>query len=187
MLAVFSPQILLPGLSVVLYGLLQAYRRFAAPALGPAISSLVVISAYLAFAPADRDLPLSKLPLTAELILSVGTTLGVAALLAVAVWPTWRLHLTFRPRLRFPPGVARRAGGLALIGVIEIVAYDLSIVVALVLANGRGSAGAVVLLDFGWQGVNQGKGVPALSGEIHPVPAVVPPAGPGVHTPLRRS
>ena len=28
--------------------------------------------------------------------------------------PTWRLHLRFRPALRFPPGVARRAGGLAL-------------------------------------------------------------------------
>src|SRR2546430_10193769 len=93
MLTVFSPQILLSGLSVVLYGLLQAYRRFAAPALGPAISSLVVTSAYLAFAPADRDLPLSKLPLSAELILSVGTTLGVAALVAVAVWPTWRLQI----------------------------------------------------------------------------------------------
>ena len=86
MLAVFAPQIILSGISVVLYGLLQAYRRFVGPALGPAVSSLVVISAYLAFAPADRDLPLSKLPLTAELILSVGTTLGVAALvLALSV------------------------------------------------------------------------------------------------------
>ena len=43
-------------------------------------------------------------PLSAELVLSVGTTLGVAALLAVAVRPTWRLHLTFRPGLRFPRG-----------------------------------------------------------------------------------
>ena len=87
------------------------------PALGPAISSLVVISAYLAFAPAGPGLPLSRLPVTAELILSVGTTLGVAALVVVAVWPTWRLHLPLRPALRFPPGVARRAGGLALVGV----------------------------------------------------------------------
>jgi putative peptidoglycan lipid II flippase len=172
MLAVFSPQILLSGLSVVLYGLLQAYRRFAAPALGPAISSLVVISAYLAFAPANRDLPLSRLPLTAELILSVGTTLGVAALVAVAVWPTWRLHLTFRPQLRFPPGVARRAGGLALIGVIEIVAYDLSIVVALVLANGRGSTGAVVLLNYGWQVFNSVNGVLALSVAVSAFPVL---------------
>jgi len=172
MLTVFSPQILLSGLSVVLYGLLQAYRRFVGPALGPAISSLVVISAYLAFAPVDRDLPLSRLPLSAELILSVGTTLGVATLLAVAVWPTWRLHLTFRPRLRFPPGVARRAGGLALIGVIEIVAYDLSIVVALVLANGRGSTGAVVLLNYGWQVFNSVNGVLALSVALSAFPVL---------------
>jgi putative peptidoglycan lipid II flippase len=172
MLAVFAPQIMLSGLSVVLYGLLQAYRRFAGPALGPAISSLVVISAYLAFAPADKDLPLSRLPLTAELILSVGTTLGVAALLAVAVVPTWRLHLTFRPRLRFPPGVARRAGGLALIGVIEIVAYDLSIVVALVLANGRGATGAVVLLNYGWQVFNSVNGVLALSVAVSAFPVL---------------
>jgi len=172
MLVVFSPQILLSGLSVVLYGLLQAHRRFVGPALGPAISSLVVISAYLAFAPVDRDLPLSKLPLTAQLILSVGTTLGVAALLAVAVWPTWRLHLSFRPRLRFPAGVARRTGGLALIGVIEIVAYDLSIVVALVLANGRGSTGAVVLLNYGWQVFNSVNGVLALSVAISAFPVL---------------
>lgn len=31
MLAVFAPQIILSGLSVVLYGLLKAYRRFAGP------------------------------------------------------------------------------------------------------------------------------------------------------------
>ncbi len=172
MLVVFAPQIILSGLSVVLYGLLQAYRRFVGPALGPAISSLVVISAYLAFAPADKALPLSRLPLTAELILSVGTTLGVAALLAVAVVPTWRLHLTFRPRLRFPAGVARRAGGLALIGVIEIVAYDLSTVVALVLANGRGETGAVVLLNYGWQVFNSVNGVLALSVAVSAFPVL---------------
>ena len=172
MLVVFAPQIILAGIAVVLYGLLQAYRRFVGPALGPAVSSLVVISAYLAFAPADRDLPLSRLPLTAELILSVGTTLGVAALLAVALFPTWRLHLTFRPRLRFPPGVARRAGGLALIGVIEIIAYDLSIVVALVLANGHGTTGAVVLLNYGWQVFNSVNGVLALSVAISAFPVL---------------
>ena len=170
MLVVFAPQIILSGISVVLYGLLQAHRRFAGPALGPAISSLVVISAYLAFAPVNKDLPLSRLPMTAQLILSVGTTLGVAALVAVAAWPTWRLHLTFRPRLRFPPGVARQAGGLALVGVIEIIAYDLSIVVALVLANGRGETGAVVLLNYGWQVFNSVNGVLALSVAVSAFP-----------------
>ena len=49
MLVVFAPQILLYGLAVVLYGILQAHRRFAAPALAPVLSSLVVIGAYFWF------------------------------------------------------------------------------------------------------------------------------------------
>src|SRR5208282_4736878 len=100
---------LLYGLSVVLYGLLQSYRRFAAPSIGPGFASLVLISCYLAFVPLNKGLPLARLPLQAELVLSVGSTLGIAVLVLVAVPPTWRLHLRFRPVLRFPPGVARRA------------------------------------------------------------------------------
>jgi len=84
MLAVFAPQALLYGLSVLLYGLLQSYRRFAASALGPGISSLVLISCYLAFVPLNKGLPLARLPLQAELVLSVGTTLGIAALVVGA-------------------------------------------------------------------------------------------------------
>ena len=62
MLEVFAPQVVLYGLSVVLYGLLQAYRRFTGPALAPLISSLVLISAYLAFVPLSHGLPLARLP-----------------------------------------------------------------------------------------------------------------------------
>ena len=82
MLAAFAPQILLYGLAVVLYGILQAHRRFAAPALAPVISSVVVIIAYIAFVPlgASHVNALSGLPVAAELTLSVGTTVGVAAL-----------------------------------------------------------------------------------------------------------
>src|SRR5271165_4679310 len=78
MLRVFAPQALLYGLSVVLYGLLQSYRRFAAPSVGPGVSSLVLIGCYLAFVPLSKGLPLARLPLAAELVLSVGTTLGTA-------------------------------------------------------------------------------------------------------------
>ncbi len=150
MLEVFAPQVVLYGLSVVLYGLLQAYRRFTGPALAPLISSLVLISAYLAFVPLSHGLPLARLPVSAELVLSVGTTLGVAALVLVAVVPTWRLRLRLMPTLRFPPGVARRAGGLALVGVIELIVDDLSTVVAITLANGRGSTGALVIFNYAW-------------------------------------
>jgi putative peptidoglycan lipid II flippase len=151
MLRVFAPQALLYGLSVVLYGLLQSYRRFVAPSIGPGISSLVLISCYLAFARLDKGLPLSSLPLSAELVLSVGTTLGIAALVVVALPPTWRLHLRLRPVFRFPPGVARQAGGLAVVGVIDLIAIDAAGVVAIVLANGRGETGAIVLFNYASQ------------------------------------
>ena len=163
MLAVFAPQALLYGLSVVLYGLLQSYRRFAAPSIGPGISSLVLIACYLAFVPLNKGRPLAQLPLTAELVLSVGTTLGIAVLVLVAIPPTWRLHLRFRPVLRFPPGVARRAGGLALVGVIELIAIDVANVVAIRLANGHGETGAIVLFNYASQVFNSIAAILALS------------------------
>jgi putative peptidoglycan lipid II flippase len=151
---VFAPQAVLYGLSVVFFGLLQAYRRFTAPALAPLVSSLVLIAAYLAFVPLDKGLPLARMPVSAELVLSVGTTLGIAALVLVAVVPVWRLHLRFRPVLRFPPGVARRAGGLAIVGVVELIAIDLSSLVAIALANGRGETGAIVIFNYTGQVFN---------------------------------
>ncbi len=163
MLRVFAPQALLYGLSVVLYGLLQSYRRFAAPSIGPGISSLVLIACYLAFVPLNHGRPLAQLPLTAELVLSVGTTLGIAVLVLVALPPTWRLHLRFRPALRFPPGVARRAGGLALVGVIELVVIDVASLVTIALANGRGDTGAIVLSNYASQVFNTISAILALS------------------------
>jgi len=163
MLRVFAPQALLYGLSVVLYGLLQSYRRFAAPSIGPGISSLVLISCYLAFAHLDKGLPLGQLPPSAELVLSVGTTMGIAALVVVALPPTWRLHLRLRPVLRFPPGVARRAGGLALVGVVELIAIGVSGLVAIALANGYGKTGAVVLFNYASQVFSTISAILALS------------------------
>jgi len=178
MLAVFAPQIVLYGVSVVLYGLLQAYRRFTAPALGPAISSLVVIGAYFAFASLDKGLPLARLSLSAELVLSVGTTLGVAALVLVALIPTWRLHLRLRPTLRFPDGVARRAGGLAMVGVIELAAYDVANIVFIALANGRGTTGAVVVFNYAFQAYTSVYAVLALSIAISAFPVLSAREGP---------
>jgi putative peptidoglycan lipid II flippase len=163
MLEVFAPQALLYGLSVVLYGLLQAYRRFAGPTIGPAVSSLVLIAAYLSFVPLAKGLPLAQLPVAAELVLSVGTTLGVAALVVVGVLPTKRLRLRLRPTLRFPPGVARQASGLAMVGVIELLVIDLASLVVIALANGRGETGAIVLFNYASQVFNAVAAVLALS------------------------
>ena len=178
LLVVFAPQALLYGLSVVLYGLLQSYRRFAAPSIGPGISSLVLIACYLAFVPLSKGRPLAELPITAELVLSAGTTLGIAVLVLVAVPPTWRLHLRFRPVLRFPPGVARRAGGLALVGFGELVALELASVVAIVLANGRGETGAVVLFNYASQVFTSISAVLVLSIVVSAFPVLSAREGP---------
>jgi putative peptidoglycan lipid II flippase len=153
MLAVFAPQILLYGLAVVLYGILQAHRRFTAPALAPVLSSLVVIAAYVAFVPLGRahTVHLAGLSGAAQLTLSAGTTAGVAALAATAIVPAWRLRLRLRPSFRFPGGVARRVRGLAAVGVAALVAQDASVLVVAWLANGHGGQGAVVLYSYGWQ------------------------------------
>jgi putative peptidoglycan lipid II flippase len=152
MLVVFAPQVLLYGLAVVLYGILQAHRRFTAPALAPVLSSVVVISAYLAFVPLSQGYRvLAGLPRSAELTLSVGTTAGVAALVLTALVPALRLRLRLRPTLRFPAGVAPRIRGLAAVGLITLIAQDASVVVVMVLANGQVGQGALVLYNFGWQ------------------------------------
>jgi putative peptidoglycan lipid II flippase len=153
MLEVFAPQILLYGLAVVLYGILQAHRRFTGPALAPVLSSLVVIAAYLVFVPlgGTHTSHLAGLSRTAELTLSVGTTVGVAALVLTGLVPALRLRLRLRPTLSFPEGVARRARSLATVGIAALVAQDASLVVITRLANGHGGSGAVVLYSYGWQ------------------------------------
>ena len=148
MLVIFAPQILLYGFSVVLFGLLNAYRRFAGPTLAPVLANVVMISSYLAFAALDNNLPLARTPLAAELVLSIGTTMNIGTLVLVALPPTWRLHLRWRPTLAFPPGVVRQAGGLALVGVLEFVASDVYGVITIDLANGRGQTGALVLSNY---------------------------------------
>jgi putative peptidoglycan lipid II flippase len=148
MIAVLAPEILLYGLSAVLFGLLQAHRRFTGPALAPVLANVVMISSYLAFAALDKNLPLARTPLAAELVLAIGTTMNIGTLVIVSLPPTWRLHLRLRPALRFPPGVMLLAGGLAAVGIVEFLAGDLAGVVTIALANGRGDTGALVLSSY---------------------------------------
>ncbi|HEX9032903.1 MAG TPA: lipid II flippase MurJ [Streptosporangiaceae bacterium] len=155
MLVAFAPQILLYGLAVVLYGILQSHRKFTAPALAPILSSFVVIGAYLLFVPLGGQYTrhVGGLPRAAELTLSLGTTAGVAALVLTALVPAWRLRLRWRPALRFPAGVARRATGLAGVGIAALVGQDASVLVVTRLANaysGRNGA-AVTVYSYGWQ------------------------------------
>jgi len=163
MLRVFAPQAILYGLTVVLFGLLQANRRFAGYALAPMISSIVVIGSYLVFEPIGKGIPLARLSPVAELVLSVGATLGIASMVAVALLATRRLRLRLRPAFRFPQGIATWVGGLALVGLVEVIASDLANLVVIALANGRGTTGALVIFNYASQVFNTLNAVLGLS------------------------
>jgi putative peptidoglycan lipid II flippase len=148
-LVVFAPQVVLYGLSIVLAGVLQAHRRFAGPAIAPLLSSVVVAGAYLTFATIDGSPRVGDLTTPAELVLAVGTTLGVAALALSMLVPLRRLHLGLRPSLRFPVGVAPRVARLALAGVLTLAGQQLLAVVAILLANAGAPAGTQVVYTAG--------------------------------------
>lgn len=148
MLVVFSPQLLLYGVGVVLTGILAAHRRFLAAALAPVLSSLVVIVTYLLFARAyDATGPVAEVPRHGVLLLAVGTTVGVVVMSLPLLVPTWRAGVRLRPAWRFPAGVAAQVRGLALAGAAAVGAQQVVVLVS-ALAGNRTGAGVVNVLAY---------------------------------------
>ncbi|RFS84075.1 virulence factor MviN [Actinomadura spongiicola] len=151
MLAIMSAQMVMYGVAVVLYGLLQSHRRFVAPALAPLMSSVVVIAAYVVYAPLGRgyENDLAGLPLDAELTLSIGTTFGGVAMAVTAGIAAWRLRLRLRPTLRFPDGVAPRVRRLAVAGLATVAAQQVSALLVVRLSY-EGTGGALANYQYAW-------------------------------------
>ena len=146
LLLVFAPQVVLYGIGIVLTGVLQAHRRFAGPALAPLLSSVVVAGAYLLFAGIGGGRDVAALTRPAELVLGVGTTLGVVALSLSLLGPLRGLRLGLRPALRFPVGAAPRVRRLALAGVVTLAGQQLVTVVMIRLANAGAPDGTQVVV-----------------------------------------
>ncbi|MEU5880451.1 lipid II flippase MurJ [Spirillospora sp. NPDC047279] len=151
MLVIMAPQMIMYGLAVVLYGVLQSHRRFVAPALAPLMSSLVVIGAYLLYEPLGRgyENDLENLPLDAELVLAIGTAMGGVAMAVTAGFAAWRLRLGLRPTLSFPDGVARRVRRLAIAGLATVAAQQLSALLVVRLSY-EGVGGALANYQYAW-------------------------------------
>ncbi|TQN43151.1 putative peptidoglycan lipid II flippase [Blastococcus colisei] len=147
-LLVFAPQVVLYGIGIVLTGVLQAHRRFAGPAIAPLLSSLVVAGAYLTFAAIGGAEDVDDLSRPAELVLGVGTTLGVVALSLSLLVPMRGLRLGLRPALRFPVGAAPRVRRLAVAGVLTLAGQQLVAAVAIRLAT-DGPDGTLVVYAAG--------------------------------------
>lgn len=153
-LVMFLPQIPLYGVAVVLSAMLQADRRFLAPALAPLLSSVVVVSTYLIFGAIDPTAAggtLSSQGTASELFLGLGTTAGVATL-ALSLLPALRrTGLRLRPRFRFPAGVAMRARGLAAAGIATLAAQNLVVLGVVVLtSHSHAASGALTVYTFSW-------------------------------------
>jgi putative peptidoglycan lipid II flippase len=150
LIRVFAVQLPFYGLAVVLSGVLQAQRRFVWPAFAPVLSSLVVIATYVGYgrvlAGADLDAEASSaggLPDGAAALLGWGTTAGVLAMGLPLLIPVWRSGVRLRPALRFPPGVAARARGLALAGIGGLVAQQVSVLATIQLSLAFGGDGTL--------------------------------------------
>jgi putative peptidoglycan lipid II flippase len=148
MLRVFAPQLPLYGVGIVLTGVLQAHRRFAWPVLAPLLSSVTVIGVYLTFAATQgRELTVAQVDRTGELILSVGTTLGVVVLSLSLLIPLRRLRLRLRPGYALPADARARVAGLALAGGVTVAGQQIALLVTLRLAAG-GPDGTVVVWNL---------------------------------------
>lgn len=148
MLRVFAPQLPLYGVGIVLTGVLQAHHRFAWPVIAPLLSSVTVIGTYLTFAVSQgRRADLPAVGSAGQLLLAVGTTLGVVVLSLSLLVPLRRLRLRLRPGYAFAGDVRHAVGGLALAGAVTVGAQQVAVLVTLKLAW-AGPTGTVVLFTL---------------------------------------
>ncbi|MHB8670739.1 MAG: lipid II flippase MurJ [Acidimicrobiales bacterium] len=138
LLVFFLPQLLLYALGAVATALLHARRRFAAAAFAPVANNLVVIATMVAFTLVrHRDHgPLGLTLSTVErLVLAIGTTTGVLALIGVPVVALWRSGFRLRPRWapRHPGLAALARPGAWAGGYLAI--NQMMVLTTLILAN----------------------------------------------------
>ncbi len=146
MLVIFVPQIFGYAIAVVATAVLQSHKRFAAGALAPLISSLVVVGTYFVFA---LEAPVAdQASRGAADLLAWGTTAGVLALALTVLVPMLLLRLPIRPTLRLDPGVGPVLRKLAGAGLAVLVAQQLAFLVTTWLANHRGVPGSIAVYTW---------------------------------------
>ncbi|GAA2638928.1 murein biosynthesis integral membrane protein MurJ [Actinomadura fulvescens] len=135
----FMPQILFYAVSAVLTAVLNARGRFASPPWAPVANNVVVIATAAAFMLVGGTGKLESLTQSQTLILSIGTTTGVAAQMFVLILTSRRAG--FRLRLRVNPrGIGiRRIAALAGWTIVSVAAAQAVFVVITRIASQSGS------------------------------------------------
>ena len=133
----FMPQILFYGIGAVASGLLNAHRRFAIVMFAPIANNVVVIATFVVFAamPAPASGSHELVTGAQQLVLAIGTTLGVVAMTA-ALWPSVRATgFRFHWLPGFRDEAVRRIGRLATWVFVYVVANQVGYLIVIVLAG----------------------------------------------------
>ena len=139
LLRMFMPQMLFYGITAIATALLNAHRRYAAPAVTPVFNNLLVTAIFLAL-PQLADGPLTLESVRNDtgtlLLLGLGTTAGIAAMALPLIPAVTRAGVRLRPvfNLRHPAviKVLRLSGWTA--GYVAV--NQVALWMILVLANG---------------------------------------------------
>ena len=136
----FMPQIVFYGVGAVATGLLNAHRRFAAPMFAPILNNVVVITTFVTFAVMagpERLQPGHIVTTAQQLVLAIGTTLGIVAM-TIVLWPSLRrLGFRFRWRRHWRDEVISRIAHLAKWAVVYVIVNQIGYLIVLILASGR--------------------------------------------------
>ncbi len=136
----FLPQILFYGLTAIGTALLNARRRFAAPALAPVLNNIVVCGALVLFARAAGKAPSLGAVRSDNgllLLLGLGTTAGIVAMTVVLWWPLRRAGVRLRWRFQPRHPAVRKVASLSGWTVGYVVANQIALAVVLALAARR--------------------------------------------------
>jgi putative peptidoglycan lipid II flippase len=137
LLVMFLPQVVFYGVGAIMSGLLQAERRFGVPAFAPVLNNLVVAATGVAFAAlvGGRALQLGALDGGELLLLGLGTTGGVAAMVAVQVPVLRRVGFRYRPAWDLRHPAIRKMARLSAYTAGFVAASQLAALAVPVLAN----------------------------------------------------
>lgn len=136
-LMLFSPQLVLYGVSLWATAILNARGRLTLAAAASIATNLLVIAAVAVYAAAGAPDPpsLSQLTATPLLVLGLGTTAGVGAMAAIQVWGARRVM--GRLRIRFLPRhpVVKRLWSLGRWTFVYVVVNQVGLAVVVAFAN----------------------------------------------------
>jgi putative peptidoglycan lipid II flippase len=139
-LRLFMPQMFFYALGMVITGLLNAHRRFTAPAFAPVLNNLIVIGTFIAFRTMHRGGAPGLFDLSSadKLLLGLGTTAGVVVMTLAYLPSALRLPRWFSlSEVNWKHPALARMRGLAKWALAYVLVNQIGLWVVKALANGK--------------------------------------------------